>query len=124
MIGFPSRHYVADKLVHGMVKKLKELAAVLGLLGMAVSADARNLDTELTAFGGYRFGGTFNVSDSDAAYELEDAASFGLIWNHRYQANTQWEVFYSSQDAQASISQPSVLDSSVDIKTQILQVGG
>lgn len=104
--------------------KSKVFVAALVLLALSCSANAQSLDTELTAFGGYRFGGTFNVSDSDAAYELEDAASFGLIWNHRYQANTQWEVFYSSQDAQASISQPSVLDSSVDIKTQILQVGG
>lgn len=124
MIGFPSRHYVADKHEHAMVKKLKELAAVLGLLGMAVSANAQNLDTEFTAFGGYRFGGTFNVSDSDAAYELEDATSFGLIWNHRYQGNTQWEIFYSTQDAEAKIDQPAAPDPAVDVETHILQFGG
>ena len=107
MIGLPSRHYVADKYAHAMVKRLRELSAVLGLIGIAVSADAQSLDTEVTAFGGYRFGGTFNVSDSDAAYELEDATSFGLIWNHRYQGNTQWEIFYSTQDAEARIDVPS-----------------
>jgi hypothetical protein len=97
--------------------------AVLLLLGPAAAA-AQTLDTELTGFGGYRFGGTVDVKDSDSAYGLDDASSFGLIWNHRYRANTQWEVFYSTQEARAELEGDAELAATADVETHVLQVGG
>lgn len=97
--------------------------AVLALLG-APAAAAQALDTELTAFGGYRFGGTVDVKDSDSAYELDDASSFGLIWNHRYRGNTQWEVFYSTQDARAKLDGDAQLAATADVESHVLQLGG
>lgn len=99
------------------------LIAALLLLGGSHAA-AQAFDTELTAFGGYRFGGTVDVKDSDSAYELDDASSFGLIWNHRYRSNTQWEVFYSRQDARAELDGAAELAATADVETQVLQLGG
>jgi len=93
------------------------------LLGASAAA-AESLDTELTAFGGYRFGGTVDVKDSDSAYELDDASSFGLIWNRRYRGNTQWEVFYSTQDSRAALDGEADLAAAADVETHILQLGG
>lgn len=87
-------------------------------------ASAQTLDTELTAFGGYRFGGSFDVADTDASYEVEDSGSFGLIWNHAARGNTQYEVFYSYQDSEAELKASALFDPVVDIETHILEIGG
>ncbi len=94
------------------------------LLITATSAAAQNLNTELTVFGGYRFGGSINVLDSDATYEAQDSSSFGLIWNHRHQANTQWEVFFSQQQTEVKLSDPMIADPIVDVELYTLQLGG
>ena len=59
---------------------------------MVSTAWAEQLDTSLTAFGGMRLGGSVDVRDDAGSYEFEDSSSFGLIWNHRHDANTEWEV--------------------------------
>jgi opacity protein-like surface antigen len=94
------------------------------LLIVATSAAAQELNTELTVFGGYRFGGTFDVLDSDVTYEIQDSSSFGLIWNHRHQANTQWEVFFSQQKTEVELSEPTIADELVDVELYTLQLGG
>ena len=94
------------------------------LLIAATGAAAQKLNTELTVFGGYRFGGSINVLDSDATYEAQDSSSFGLIWNHRHQANTQWEVFFSQQQTEVELSNPMIADPIVDVEFYILQLGG
>jgi hypothetical protein len=94
------------------------------LLIAATSAAAQELETELTVFGGYRFGGSMNVLDSDATYEVQDSSSFGLIWNRRYEANTQWEVFFSQQQTEVELSDPLVADEFVDVELYTLQLGG
>ena len=64
-------------------------------------AFADNRFAEITAFGAYRFGGTFEEDESDASYELNDSPSFGLILNFRHKDPTQWEIFYSQQRTEA-----------------------
>ena len=96
----------------------------IAILVVAPETRADDHDTELTAFGGYRFGGTFDVQDTDSAYEWEDASSFGLIWNHPYKDNTEWEVFLSRQSAEAELSGTADLVAELDVETTTLQVGG
>ena len=80
----------------------------IALLTFAPAAMAEELDTEFTVFGAYRFGGSIDVLDSDATYEAQDSPSFGLIWNHRYETNTQWEVYFSRQQTDFELSDPAI----------------
>ena len=91
---------------------------------LAAELRAEDRDTELTVFGGYRFGGTFDVQDVNSSYEWRDASSFGLIWNHPYKDNTEWEVFFSHQDSDAELSGSAMLDPVLDVETTTLQIGG
>ncbi|HNP36115.1 MAG TPA: outer membrane beta-barrel protein [Woeseiaceae bacterium] len=96
----------------------------VALLLLAANASAEVGENELTAFGGYRFGGSFDVEDSDASYEADDDASFGLIWNHKAKGSTQYEVYYSMQSTQAELSGVAAADSVIDLKSQTLELGG
>ena len=103
---------------------LRHAGLALVLLIAAPSAIGQELDTEFTIFGGYRFGGSIDIMDSDATYDVQDSPSFGLIWNHRQKENTQWEVYYSQQRTEAELSDPLLADPSVDIDLYTLQFGG
>jgi opacity protein-like surface antigen len=97
------------------------LAGALGSGG----ALAETPSNELTVFGGYRVGGSFDVRDAAASYELEDGASFGLIFNRSYDASTQWEVIYARQDTAAEVDDPGIVDGSrVSFDSQLLELGG
>jgi len=85
---------------------------------------AQEATTEITAFGAYRFGGTFEEDESDASYELNDSPSFGLILNFRHKDPTQWEIFYSQQQTEAEFSGATGNDPEVDIDLHVLQLGG
>ena len=79
---------------------------------------------ELTPFGGYRFGGTFEDAETDATVELDNNNSFGLIFNVREAANTQWEVIYSRQSTQTDTSELGIAEQSLDLDIHYFQVGG
>ena len=79
---------------------MKRILLSLVLLFPALS-QAQEATTEITAFGAYRFGGTFEEEATEAKYELEDSPSFGLILNIRHQDPTQWEILYSQQQTDA-----------------------
>ena len=85
---------------------------------------AQEPTAEITAFGAYRFGGTFEADESDASYELEDSPSFGLIVNIRHQDPTQWEIFYSQQKTDAEFLGATTNDPEVDVDLHVLQLGG
>ena len=105
------------------MRRLILIAALLAAPFSSVNAqdDPR---FELTPFGGYRFGGSFDAEGSDISYEVDDDAAYGLILNIRQQANTQWEILYSKQDTAAVPKNGTNLDPSVDIEIQVLQLGG
>ena len=88
------------------------------------AAHADGSDVEVTPLVGYRFGGTFDIADSFDSYELDDAASYGLLVNFRHGQNTQWEILYSRQrsDAVYSDAAADVLNADIDMHT--LQLGG
>ena len=78
----------------------------------------------LTALGGYTFGGEFEDENDVAVAEMEDNAHFGLIFNIRESANTQWEIFWSRQRGEADISGVAGAADRVDLDVQYLHLGG
>ena len=99
--------------------------AILSLmLFLPALLQAQEATTEITAFGAYRFGGTFEEEESNASYELNDSPSFGLILNFRHQYPTQWEILYSQQRTEAEFSGATTNDPEVDIDLHVLQLGG
>ncbi len=108
----------------GVSDKLRTLVACLALAASspALAEDGAG-DFEITPFGGYRFGGTFDITGSDESYELEDSASFGLILNLRESSNTQWELLYASQSTDAELNGAGT-QQAVGIDMQVLQFGG
>ncbi len=102
---------------------MKRIIFPLMLLYPALS-QAQEAAAEITAFGAYRFGGTFEQEQSEAEYELNDSPSFGLIVNIRHQDPTQWEIFYSQQQTEAEFLGVTTNDPEVDIDLHVLQLGG
>jgi hypothetical protein len=100
------------------------LVLILVALAALRPVAAQQPDAEITVFGGYRFGGEVSLADSDAVYAAEDGASYGLIWNAHYQANTQWEVFFARQQTAVELSDPLVASPRVDVELHTLQLGG
>ena len=68
---------------NGTTSKLRLIRPLLLLFAICGAADALAQSSpgkfELTPYGGYRFGGTFQDIDTEIDVELDDAASFGLI---------------------------------------------
>lgn len=79
---------------------------------------------EITPFGAYSFGGTFNDVDTDISGEIKDTANFGLLFDFRESSNTQWEILYSRQSTEASFSGLTVPDTVLDMNVHYLHGGG
>jgi len=93
------------------------------LIGTAYAAE-QDLNVELTPYGAYRFGGTFQVIDTEGSYDLVDSPSFGLLVDIRQHANTQWEILYSHQQTDAETSGLVSGLPQLDVDMQFLQGGG
>lgn len=105
---------------------MKRLLLIAALLAAPFSSPNAQDDPqfEITPIAGYRFGGSFEADGSDIKYEIDDDSSYGLIFNIRHQANTQWEILYSKQEPTAVPSTFGNLDPSVELEIQVLQLGG
>ncbi len=103
-------------------------AIVIGFLGVTAIPTqvvvADELNVEITPFVSYRFGGTFDVEESSASYEIDDSEAFGLILNLRHKGNTQYEIFYSRQQSTARLRGSVTTSPAVDTNIQVLQLGG
>ena len=108
----------------GTTNRLGLTAFVLLFAASAAGAQDSPGTFELTAYGGYRFGGTFEDVTTDEEIDLDDDAGFGLIANLRESSNTQWELIYSRQQTSADLSALSQPQSTIDVRLQSLQVGG
>lgn len=104
--------------------EIAAVAAVLGALASPAFAADEELNVELTAFGAYRMGGSFDVEEADTSYDVEDSPSYGLIVNFRQTANTQWEILYSKQQTDAEFSDPAAGNSTLDVDMDFFQGGG
>ena len=100
--------------------------ALCVLLCAFSGANAQQEDSwfEITPFGAYRFGGSFEITDSTDSYDFEDSASFGLILNFPHRQNTRWEVLYSQQSTEAELQGATTGDPVIDLDLQVLQIGG
>jgi hypothetical protein len=99
-------------------------ALILSMVIFPAALQAQEPLGEITAFGAYRFGGTFEQDASEATYELKDSPSFGLILNLRHKDPTQWEILYSQQQTEAEFTGSTQNDPVVDIDLHVLQLGG
>ncbi len=116
------RQFLAGKVIR------RFLAAAM-LMAITTAGAAEPPGTELAPFsltplGGYTFGGTFEDEEDTVAVEVDDAAHFGLIFNIRESANTQWEVFYSRQQTDANTAEITPSQPLVDIDIHYLHIGG
>ena len=104
---------------------MKKLLLVVGLVLLASNAIAQEKKFELTPFGAYRFGGTFNVEESNETYKLSDSSSYGVMLDIRQKnQNTQVEIIYSRQQTDAAYSAALPDDPDIDVDIQVLQIGG
>jgi len=103
---------------------LSFLAMLIATLLLPQVAASQEQNFELTPFAAYRFGGTFDVEQSDASYDLDDSEAFGMLFNVRQTANTQWEVLYSKQNTNARLRDGAGTSPSVDTDIHVLQLGG
>ncbi len=63
------------------LQTLSIFVLAIALFAQTAGAAETKLGVEVTPFGAYRFGGKFDVKQSDEFYELDDSASFGVILN-------------------------------------------
>ena len=106
------------------MKTICLLALFCACLVSTAQAQDHKVSFELTPFGGYRFGGTFEVEGSSDTYDFNDSSSFGLILSVPRSANTQLEILYSTQSTEAEFSAATPNDPVIDIDLQTLQLGG
>ena len=75
---------------------------------------------ELTPFIGYRIGGSFEDDETEQTFDLNDHGSYGLIFNIREKANTQYELGWSHQDTSIDLPDSDKLELAIDT----FQIGG
>lgn len=105
------------------MKEFWMTAALILCVAGPVRAQQEAAAFELTPFGSYRFGGTFEIEDSPESFDIKDSPGYGVILNFPHRANTRWEILYSRQSTEAESSDPAS-DALLDIDSQTLQVGG
>jgi Outer membrane protein beta-barrel domain len=107
-------------------RKLLAFPTLLAGVAMPIFAAAEGppRDIELTPYGGYSFGGTFDLSGSDDTVDLDDSNSVGLLLDVRKDDNTQWEVLYGRHSADANAVSVGASNPVFDLRFDTLQVGG
>ncbi len=98
----------------------------LALLFCSVPAAAQDqvFDFELTPYGAYRVGGEFEERDGPLSIDVDDGASFGLIFNAKHSPITQWEIIYSRQETNADATGLGLSETAPRLSVEYLQAGG
>jgi len=81
---------------------------LVGLVLLAASPPAWSQGLEVTALGGYRFGGTLKAVQNDLVTEA--APSFGLTVGFQVKRDMQVELFYNRQSADLTVKPDGVPD--------------
>ena len=100
------------------------LAATLILISLPATAQESPGRFELTPFAAYRGGGDFEDKEGLIEFELQESNAWGLILNGKVEANTQWEVLYSSQSTSADITGAIPDEPDFDLDVEYLHIGG
>ena len=107
-----------------MINRCLILAAATSMF-LSLPATANNpFRFELTPTVGYRVGGSFEDSASGASVDLEDHATYGLIFNIVEKPNTQYEFGWSHQDTSVDLEDTNGNPTTLDIDIDFLQLGG
>jgi hypothetical protein len=103
-------------------------AGLLATLCFASAAHAQQADDpapipglEITAFGGYRFGGELDLKDPAETVEVADHSSFAVALSLARDDNSQYELFYSRQPTRLKHS---ASIGPMPLKIEYLQIGG
>lgn len=100
------------------------IVVVFLLCSVPVYAQERSFNFELTPFGAYRVGGEFEETASALSIDIDDSASFGLVFNARHSPITQWEIIYSRQETNADAAGLGLSNPAPDLTIEYLQAGG
>jgi hypothetical protein len=94
------------------------------LILVLLSPTAHAQTVELTPFGGYRFGGSFDVIDDRGALEVKEAAAFGATLGFRVDENGELEASYSRQDSRLRVDGFFTSRPLFDLAVETYQLGG
>ena len=104
---------------------MRTLVVFLVLFISATAAAQSNPGNfEITPYGAWSFGGTFNDNENNASLSTSDSSSFGLILNFRESTITQWEVIYSLQNTDVEVNGVANVSGTLDLDIHYLQAGG
>jgi len=110
---------------------LKSLPVVLVVVAIAslchftpAAAQDTNFRFELTPFGAYRVGGSFDEEDGDGRVELNDSNAQGIMFNIKANPNGQYELLYSRQSTDARTEGFLVNDPTIDLDVETFHFGG
>jgi hypothetical protein len=81
---------------------------LVGLVLLAASPPARSQNLEISALGGYRFGGTLKTVQDDLV--MEAAPSFGLTVGFQVRRDMQAELLYGRQSADITLTDAGARD--------------
>lgn len=102
--------------------------ATLVLIGclLAVSGRSAHAQTEssLTAYGGYRFGGSVTNTANDSTIDLQNDSSFALAIDIGLDPNRQVELFYSQQHTALTSGAFSPQANNIGLTLYNYQIGG
>ena len=115
-----------------MQNRINDLfAAAILLAGMGFAsvpgeafAQAADAGFEITPWAGYRVGGNFDDTDSDAEIELQESNSWGVTVNGAVRPDGEWEFLYAKQSTSIDASGAITLPSNLDVDVHYLQIGG
>ena len=102
------------------------LSAILCVLTSVAWAQGpeREIRGEITPFAGYRIGGEFEDTDTGEALDLDEAASYGLLFDWNLDSRRQIEVLYSHQETELDLEGSVAGVERFDVDVDYLQIGG
>jgi Outer membrane protein beta-barrel domain len=90
----------------------------------AQSAWAAKNDSNITVYGGDRFGGSVTDSTSNSTINLENGSSFALAVDIGLDSNTQLELFYGQQNTALASGTFSPRANNIGLTLHNYQIGG
>jgi hypothetical protein len=102
--------------------------ATMVLLGCLVAGPCRyahaQTESSVTAYGGYRFGGSVTNTTNDSTIDLENGSSFALALDIGLDPNRQVELFYSQQHTALTSGAFSSQANNIGLTLYNYQIGG
>jgi hypothetical protein len=102
-------------------KKVFILIIFIGSLPGAAAAEA---GIEITPFGGFRFGGSFEDANTGDTIAIDEAGSYGLILDFDLEPSKQIEVYLSRQSTKLSSGGTVTGNPKFDLTVDYYHIGG